>query len=62
MYADDLQQQLLILLEEDHEMMERGPAYFPAAATLADELIASGHNYNVIECIGKFNLLTFIVS
>ena len=48
MDADDLEQQLLLLLdEEDHEIIEGGPAYFPAAATSTGELVASAHNYNV---------------
>ena len=48
MNADDLEQQLLLLLdEEDHEIMERGPTYVPATVTSAGKLVVSAHNYNV---------------
>ena len=47
MYAEDLEQQLLLLLDEDQEIMEGSPEYPPAAATSAGELVVSSHNYNV---------------
>ena len=46
MYAEDLEEQLLRLLEEDQEIIEGIPEY-PSPATSAGELIASAHNCNV---------------
>ena len=46
MYAEELEQQLL-LLDEDQEIIEGIPEYPPAAATSAGELVVSSHNYNV---------------
>ena len=43
MYAEDLEQQLLLLLDEDHEIIEGSPEY-PPSTTSAGELVASAHN------------------
>ena len=46
MYTEGLEEQLLLLLDEDQDIFERGPEY-PSLVTSTGELIASAHNYNV---------------
>ena len=45
MYAEELEQQLL-LLDEDQQIIEGSPEY-PPSTTSEGELGASTHNYNV---------------
>ena len=45
MYANDLEQQLLLLLDADHEITEGSSEYPPTI--LAGELVAFAHNDNV---------------
>ena len=59
MYAEDLEQQLLLLLDEDQEIMEGSPEYPPAAATSAGELVVSSHNYNVNRVHLLIDYITF---
>ena len=47
MYANDLEQQLLLLLDADHEITE-GSSEYPPSTTLAGELVAFVYNGNVI--------------
>ena len=46
MYANDLEQQLLLLLDADHEIIE-GSSKYPPSTILAGELVAFAHNDNV---------------
>ena len=46
MYAEELEQQLLLFLDKDQEIIEGTPEY-PSAMTSAGQLVARAHNYNV---------------
>ena len=43
MYAEDLEEQLLLLLDEDREIIEGSLEYLPST-TPAGELVASAYN------------------
>ena len=45
-YAEGLEEQLLLLLDEDQDIFEGAPEY-PSLAASSGELVTSGHNYNV---------------
>ena len=46
MYAEGLEEQLLLLLNEDENIFE-GALEYPLLATSVGELVTYGHNYNV---------------
>ena len=46
MYAEELEEQLLLLLDEDQAIIEGTPEY-PSLTTSAGEFVASANNYNV---------------
>ena len=46
MYAEELEEQLLLLLGEDQAIIEGTPEY-PSPAKSAGEFVASANNYNV---------------
>ena len=46
MYAEGLEEQLLLLLDEDQDIFE-GATEYPLLATSPGELVTYGHNYNV---------------
>ena len=45
-YAEELEEQLLLLLDEDQAIIEGTPEY-PSLTTSAGEFVASANNYNV---------------